>query len=282
MSVLSTVQNFNLPSASTLPGLFAVVSVGSLVPVLPTGAAVSAAAVLASREGLVPTVLVLAVAWIAAVIGDVTLYKLASWGGEALLERMRLPVSAEHLARAQRQLTDHGKAVLTLSRLIPGGRIPVMVSCVGLGMTVPVFAAADVAAAAAWAGLYGGIGIAGRGDLPARVAGRRGRDSRRGCHRGRSCAVATAPGRHALPRSHPDLTPTPAHRSRSAPRARLNSAAHSPPSSSGPAPSATAVATSSAAQRSAKARSACAAASSSVSTTAPAGTTVPTRAWRCS
>lgn len=166
MSLLSTVQDVNLPSSSTLPGLFAVVSVGSLLPVLPTGAAVSAAAVLASREGLVPTVLVLAVAWIAAVIGDVTLYKLASWGGEALLARMRLPVSAEHLARAQRQITDHGRAVLTLSRLIPGGRIPVMLACVGLGMGVPVFAAADVAAAAAWAGLYGGIGIAGGAIFP--------------------------------------------------------------------------------------------------------------------
>lgn len=162
LSLLSVgLPDLTLPSSSTLPGLFTIVSVGALLPILPTGAAVSSAAVLATREGLVPTVLVLVVGAVAALLGDVALYKLASWGGESLLERLRLPVSEERLEKAQRQLDRHGNAVLTLSRLIPGGRIPVMVACIGLGMTLPVFAAADVVAASAWALLYGGIGIAG-------------------------------------------------------------------------------------------------------------------------
>lgn len=161
-----SLPSLSLPSSSTLPGLFTIVAVGSLLPVLPTGAAVSAAAVLAVREGVPSTIAVLVVAAVAAMIGDVTLYKLAGWGGEQLLERLRLPVSEERLARAQRQIEDHGKAVLTLSRLIPGGRIPVMVACIGLHVPLPVFAAADVVAASAWAALYGGIGIAGGAIFP--------------------------------------------------------------------------------------------------------------------
>ncbi len=158
--------SLSLPSSSTLPGLFSIVALGSLLPVLPTGAAVSAAAVLAVREGVPATIAVLVVAAVAAMVGDLALYKLASWGGEQLLERLRLPVSEERLARAQRQIEDHGKAVLTLSRLIPGGRIPVMVACIGLHVSLPVFAAADVLAASSWAALYGGIGIAGGAIFP--------------------------------------------------------------------------------------------------------------------
>ncbi|UZJ26340.1 VTT domain-containing protein [Rhodococcus antarcticus] len=159
-------SSLSLPSSSTLPGLFSIVALGSLLPVLPTGAAVSAAAVLAVREGVPATIAVLVVAAVAAMVGDLALYKLASWGGEQLLERLRLPVSEERLARAQSQIEDHGKAVLTLSRLIPGGRIPVMVACIGLHVSLPVFAAADVVAASAWAALYGGIGIAGGAIFP--------------------------------------------------------------------------------------------------------------------
>jgi membrane protein DedA with SNARE-associated domain len=159
-------SSLSLPSSSTLPGLFSIVALGSLLPVLPTGAAVSAAAVLAVREGVPATIAVLVVAAVAAMVGDLALYKLASWGGEQLLERLRLPVSEERLARAQSQIEDHGKAVLTLSRLVPGGRIPVMVACIGLHVSLPVFAAADVVAASAWAALYGGIGIAGGAIFP--------------------------------------------------------------------------------------------------------------------
>jgi membrane protein DedA with SNARE-associated domain len=159
-------SSLSLPSSSTLPGLFSIVALGSLLPVLPTGAAVSAAAVLAVREGVPATIAVLVVAAVAAMVGDLALYKLASWGGEQLLERLRLPVSEERLARAQSQIEDHGKAVLTLSRLIPGGRVPVMVACIGLHVSLPVFAAADVVAASAWAALYGGIGIAGGAIFP--------------------------------------------------------------------------------------------------------------------
>jgi membrane protein DedA with SNARE-associated domain len=40
------------------------------------------------------------------------------------------------------------------------------VACIGLHVPLPVFAAADVVAASAWAALYGGIGIAGGAIFP--------------------------------------------------------------------------------------------------------------------
>ncbi|WP_051950848.1 DedA family protein [Actinacidiphila yeochonensis] len=149
------------------PSLFLLVALGSLVPVIPTGAVVSSAAVVALHDSD-PAALgfVFATASVAAFLGDVALYWLGlrgarSRGGTRWLHRLQQRVDDGTLATAQRQLDRHGAAVLVLSRLVPAGRIPVMVACLLAEMPLRRFARGDVAACLAWAAAYELIGLLG-------------------------------------------------------------------------------------------------------------------------
>jgi membrane protein DedA with SNARE-associated domain len=75
-------------------------------------------------------------------------------------------VDAATLARAERRLDEHGSAVLVLSRLVPAGRIPVMVACLLAKMPLRRFARGDLAACLAWAAAYQVIGILGGSLFP--------------------------------------------------------------------------------------------------------------------
>ncbi|MFJ5552710.1 DedA family protein [Streptomyces sp. NPDC093225] len=150
------------------PALFVLVALGALVPVIPTGALVSSAAVVAFHHRTLPVglLLVFAVAAFGAFVGDVALYWLGQRGvrsrrGARRLSALRERVAPERLAAAQRQLTEHGVAVLVLSRLVPAGRIPVMAACLLAGMPLRTFARADALACLAWAATYQLIGILG-------------------------------------------------------------------------------------------------------------------------
>lgn len=149
------------------PGLFLLASLGSLVPVVPTGAVVSGAAVVAFH-GSDPyaSFLVFTVASVAALLGDVALYWVGrrgahTHGGSYWLARLRGRADPDHLATAQRRLADHGTVVLVVSRLIPAGRIPVMVACLLAEIPLRSFFRADVPAVLAWAAAYEAIGILG-------------------------------------------------------------------------------------------------------------------------
>jgi membrane protein DedA with SNARE-associated domain len=149
------------------PSLFLLVSLGSLVPVIPTGAVVSAAAVVAFHGGdPFASPLVFVVASVAALLGDVALYWLGlrgahSHGGSRWIGRLRERADPAHLDSAQRRLADHGTVVLVVSRLIPAGRIPVMVACLLAEIKLRPFARADVWAVLAWAAAYQAVGILG-------------------------------------------------------------------------------------------------------------------------
>ncbi len=154
------------------PSLFALVALGSLVPVVPTGALVSGAAVVAFHgDDPLRLPVVFAVAAAAALLGDVTLYWLGrrgarSSGGSRWLDRLRDRADPEHLDTARRKLERHGKLVLVLSRLVPAGRIPVMVACLLAEMPLAVFFRGDVPAVLAWAAAYAAIGILGGSLFP--------------------------------------------------------------------------------------------------------------------
>lgn len=72
---------------------------------------------------------------------------------------MRAP--EDRLTQAQEKLDDHGVAVLVLSRLVPAGRIPVMLACLLAKMPLRTFARGDLPACLAWAATYQVIGILG-------------------------------------------------------------------------------------------------------------------------
>ncbi|MFJ7269606.1 DedA family protein [Streptomyces sp. NPDC099050] len=150
------------------PTLFVLVTLGALVPVIPTGALVSTAAVVAFHQDSLPfgLLLVFGVSSLAAFAGDMALYWLGRRGvrsrnGSRWLEALRRRATPERLAQAQRKLDENGVLVLVVSRLLPGGRIPVMLACLLAELPLRRFARGDGPACLAWAATYGLIGIVG-------------------------------------------------------------------------------------------------------------------------
>lgn len=170
-------QTAQLPAESTqqavgYPSLFLLVALGALVPVVPTGALVSSAAVVAFHQSSPFSLLVVfAVASAAAFLGDISLYWLGQRGvrsknGSRWLRTIRDRAAPERLEQAQRKLDEHGATVLVLSRLVPAGRIPVMLACLLGRMPMRRFARGDVPACLAWAATYQLIGILGGSLFP--------------------------------------------------------------------------------------------------------------------
>ncbi|MFJ6719133.1 DedA family protein [Streptomyces sp. NPDC091259] len=156
------------------PALSVLVALGALVPVIPTGALVSSAAVVALHQPTpaIDLLLVFGVSALAAFLGDMALYWLGlsgvrSRGGSRWLGRLRDRAAPDRLERARHGLDEHGVLVLVVSRLVPAGRIPVMLACLLAGLPMRRFARGDGPACLAWAGTYGLIGILG-GSLFAR------------------------------------------------------------------------------------------------------------------
>lgn len=154
------------------PSLFLLVLIGALVPVVPTGALVSSAAVVAFHQtSPFALLMVFLVSSVAAFLGDISLYWLGRRGmgsrnGSRWLEAIRVRAPEDRLAQAQHKLADHGIAVLVLSRLVPAGRIPVMLACLMAKMPLRVFARGDIPACLAWAATYQIIGILGGSLFP--------------------------------------------------------------------------------------------------------------------
>jgi membrane protein DedA with SNARE-associated domain len=149
------------------PTLFLLVLLGALVPVVPTGALVSSAAVVAFHQTApLAMVLVFVTAALAAFLGDATLYWLGRRGlhsknGSRWLEAIRSRAPEERLTQAQEKLADHGVAVLILSRLVPAGRLPVMLACLLARWPMRRFARGNLPACLAWAVTYQLIGVLG-------------------------------------------------------------------------------------------------------------------------
>jgi membrane protein DedA with SNARE-associated domain len=149
------------------PTLFLLVFLGALVPVVPTGALVSSAAVVAVHQTLPFALLfVFVTASLAAFLGDIALYWLGRRGmgsknGSRWLEAIRSRAPEERLAQAQGKLAEHGVSVLVLSRLVPAGRIPVMLACLMAKWPLRRFVRGNAPACLAWAVTYQVIGILG-------------------------------------------------------------------------------------------------------------------------
>ncbi|MER7715645.1 VTT domain-containing protein [Streptomyces flaveolus] len=149
------------------PSLFLLVLIGALVPVVPTGVLVSSAAVVAMHQTLPFSLLMVFVtASLAAFCGDMALYWLGRRGvgsknGSRWLEVIRSRAPEDRLEQAQEKLAEHDVAVLVLSRLVPAGRIPVMLACLLAEWPSRRFARGNLPACLAWAVTYQLIGILG-------------------------------------------------------------------------------------------------------------------------
>ncbi len=156
---LGQLANPELTGLSVL-WLTLIVAVGAVVPVVPTGAAVSATAVLAAHDEPLAVLLVLLCGTAGAWAGDLAVFALCRRGGESLARRLRWVRGG--LDRVEHQLAEQGLSVLLVSRLVPGGRIPVFLVAGAAGYGLRRFAVVDLAACALWALVYALLGLAGR------------------------------------------------------------------------------------------------------------------------
>lgn len=144
-----------------LVALAGAVLLGAVVPVVPTGAAVSAAAVLASHNEPIGLVGVLIAGAGGAYLGDLVVYAAVRAGGERLARRIGWLRNNASLEALQVRLAEHEISVLLTSRLIPGGRVPVLLAAGLAGYSWHRFAVVDLTASTLWAAVYMVIGLLG-------------------------------------------------------------------------------------------------------------------------
>lgn len=151
---------------TTLAWLLAVVTFGAVVPIVPTGAAVSGAAAYAAHQNPLHVLLVVLVGAAGAYAGDLAMYAVCRWGGEQLARRLRWLRDQERMERMAKQLRERQVSVLLVSRLLPGGRVPVLLAAALMGLDWRRFAVANAPACLLWSTLYAGIGIFGYAIFP--------------------------------------------------------------------------------------------------------------------
>jgi membrane protein DedA with SNARE-associated domain len=152
---------------AALASLLVVVLLGAVVPIVPTGAAVSAAAVVAWHRDGYTVLAVVAVGALAAYGGDAIMFALCRAGGEALTRRVRLSRRPIQLAETMKTRIERAPVpALLVSRLVPAGRIPMLLAAAVVGVSWRRFAVANVTACAVWSAMYASIGLFGGAVFP--------------------------------------------------------------------------------------------------------------------
>jgi membrane protein DedA with SNARE-associated domain len=149
---------------TTLLVLWSVVAFGSIIPIVPTGAAVSAAAVIAAHDHPVELLAVVVFGAAGAYCGDLVTYGALSVAGSPLARRLGWLKEGEEksrLARLREQIEGREVRTLVLSRLVPAGRIPVLLVASLTGYPWLRYASAAVAATLLWSVFYALIGLLG-------------------------------------------------------------------------------------------------------------------------
>lgn len=146
------------PSSIGYPVIFGGVLIGSIVPILPTGAVVGAGAALA-MTGQLNLVLVVLLAMVGALIGDLVTFA-AGRGGRGPLSRFfERRQSAEKLATARERLRKRGWLLVVIGRMVPAGRIPVLLAAGALDYPWRRLVGAATGACLLWAVAYALLGV---------------------------------------------------------------------------------------------------------------------------
>ncbi len=141
------------------PLLFLGVLLGSIVPVVPTGAVVGAAAAFAMTSDALALPVVLTFAISAAVIGDLVTFSVCRSGGPRALGLLTRNQSRERVGEVRDQFRRHGWQIVVIGRLLPAGRIPVLLAAGALSYPWRRLVPATVAAATLWAVAYASLGV---------------------------------------------------------------------------------------------------------------------------
>jgi membrane protein DedA with SNARE-associated domain len=151
------------PAALGYPLLFGGVLLGSIVPVVPTGAVVGAAAAVAVTTDSLSLTLVLLLSTLGAFLGDVVTFAVCRFGGPAAVRWVSRGQHAERLAEVREQFRRHGWQIIVAGRLLPAGRIPVLVAAGALAYPWRRLLPASLVAGLTWAVAYALLGVASGG-----------------------------------------------------------------------------------------------------------------------
>jgi len=146
------------PSSIGYPVIFGGVLVGSIVPILPTGAVVGAGAALA-MTGQLNLVLVVLFALLGALIGDLVTFAAGRGGRGPMTRFFERRQSSEKLASAREKFTQKGWLLVVIGRLVPAGRIPVLLAAGALDYPWRRLVLAATGACLLWAVAYALLGV---------------------------------------------------------------------------------------------------------------------------
>jgi membrane protein DedA with SNARE-associated domain len=158
---MTTVQavGWTDPSALGYSALFGGVLIGSIVPIVPTGAVVGAAAAIAVSTGSMSLPLVLVLSVLGALLGDLVTFAFAHAGSSVAQRWVTGRQSPERLAAARAQFERRGGVLIVVGRLMPAGRIPVLLAAGALEYPWRRLVPAAVLGCILWAIAYAVLGV---------------------------------------------------------------------------------------------------------------------------
>jgi membrane protein DedA with SNARE-associated domain len=151
--------NWTDPAALGYPAVFGGVLLGSIIPIVPTGAVVGAAAAVATSSGQLSLPLVIVLSVLGAYLGDVVTFGIPRLGSEAAFRWISRRQPAERLEKAREQFARRGWQLVVIGRLVPAGRIPVLLAAAALSYPWRRLLPAAFVACVLWATAYSLLGI---------------------------------------------------------------------------------------------------------------------------
>ncbi len=147
------------PSSIGYPVIFGGVLLGSIVPVVPTGAVVGAGAAIAVSGGDLNLRLVIVVATVGALIGDLVTFGAGRGGRGTLARWFERRQSQEKLDNARARFVERGWLLVVIGRMVPAGRIPVLLAAGALDYPWRRIVLASTGACLLWAVAYSALGV---------------------------------------------------------------------------------------------------------------------------
>jgi membrane protein DedA with SNARE-associated domain len=141
------------------PLLFGLVLLGSIVPVVPTGAVVGAGAAVATTTDHLSLPLVVLVAAVAALIGDLVTFAICRFGGPSAVRWISRGQHTDRIEEVRDQFRRHGWQIIVVGRLLPAGRIPVLLAAGALAYPWRRLVPAATVAALLWSIAYAALGV---------------------------------------------------------------------------------------------------------------------------
>jgi membrane protein DedA with SNARE-associated domain len=159
VNLLAAAFDWTDPASIGYPALGAGVLLGSIVPVVPTGAVVGAAAAIATTTGHLWLPAVIALATAAALAGDLVTFAVGRAGSGLALRLVTRGQTPERLAAMRDRFAAHGGRLVVIGRLLPAGRIPVLLAAAALAYPWRRFVPAAALGCLLWAIAYAMLGV---------------------------------------------------------------------------------------------------------------------------